>query len=302
MSAEFWEKTQLFLSSWQLWGGAVAAATVTGAVCGFIGVYVILHRMVFLSAAMSEVSSLGVMVAFWLAQSQAVQSEQHTEDLLPLLFAGLFTSVFSAAIAGGASARIGDRSKSSESLIGTVYLLSAAGLLLVGDRVTQGAHDVANILFGNAVAVDTPHLLLLIAVCAPIFILHVLLRKDLVFVSYDPSMAATLKYPVARLRIFLLVSLGMVISLGTRTIGALPVFSFSVLPPIACLAIFQDLKWSFWASAFAGATAAFLGYFASFVFSFPTGACMTVAAGLFLVIGRGYQLWRSYRESRVRRS
>jgi zinc transport system permease protein len=296
------EKLLLFIDSWQLWGGAVAAAAVTGAVCGFIGIYVILHRMVFLSAAMSQVSSLGVMIAFWLAQQRAEAGHAHTDDLWPLLFAGLFTSAFSAAIARGASARIGDRSKSSESLIGSVYLVSTAGLLLVGDRVTQGAHDVANILFGNAVAVDTPHLLMLAAICGPILLLHAWLRKDLVFISYDPSMATTLGYPVVALRIFLLVSLGMVISLGTRTIGALPVFSFSVLPPIACLALFQDLRWSFWASAGVGALSAFLGYLGSFVFSFPTGACMTVAAAGFLVIGRGLRWAKSIRESRSRRA
>jgi ABC-type Mn2+/Zn2+ transport system permease subunit len=235
---------------------------------------------------MSEVSSLGVMIAFLLAQYQAVDESHHTEDVLPLTFAALFTGLFAAVMAGKAAARASDRSKSQESFIGAVYLLSNAGLLLVGDRVTQGAHDVANVLFGNAVAVDNAHLLLLLAVCIPVLLIHIWLKKDLLFVSFDPTMAATLGYPVQRLRIFLLVSLGVVISIGTRTIGALPVFSFSVLPPIACLALFQDLRYSFWASAFLGAASAFLGYMVSFLFSFPTGACMTGVAGLFLVLAQ----------------
>jgi zinc transport system permease protein len=283
------EKLALFLGSYELWGGAVAAGVAAGAVCGFIGIYVILHRIVFVSAAMSEVSGLGVMIAFLLAQMGAVHTSAHTEDVLPLMFASVFTGIFSAVVASRASARAGDRSKSAESFIGAVYLLSAAGLLLVSDRVTQGAHDVANVLFGNAVVVDMPHLILLLAVCVPVLILHVWLRKDLLFVSFDPAMASTLGYPVAALRVFLLVSLGIVISLGTRTIGALPVFSFSVLPPIACLALFQDLRRSFWASAVVGALSAFLGYLGSFLFSFPTGACMTLAAGGFVLLG---QIWR----------
>lgn len=283
------DKLQLFIESWDIWGGAVVAGMAAGAVCGFIGIYVILHRIVFVSAAMSEVSGLGVMIAFWLAQNQAVETSQHTEDVLPLAFAAIFTGIFSALVAGRASHRAGDRSKSAESFIGAVYLLSAAGLLLVSDRVTQGAHDVANVLFGNAVIVDTPHLALLLAVCIPVFGLHAWLRKDILFISFDPAMAQTLGYPVVALRIFLLVSLGVVISIGTRTIGALPVFSFSVLPPIACLALFQDLRSSFWASAVLGAASAFLGYLASFLFSFPTGACMTAAAGAFVLVGAIYQ-------------
>jgi zinc transport system permease protein len=273
-----------FLQSYELWGGAVIAGMAAGAVCGFIGIYVILHRIVFVSAAMSEVSSLGVMIAFLLAQHRAVDASHHTEDVLPLTLASIFTGVFSAFVAGTASSNAGDRSRSVEGFIGAVYLISTAALLMVGDRVTQGAHDVANVLFGNAVVVDNAHLGLLLAVCVPVLLVHLWLRKDLLFVSFDPSMARTLGYPVARLRFFLLVSLGVVISIGTRTIGALPVFSFSVLPPIACLALFRNVSTSFYASALMGAASAFLGYLISFLFSFPTGACMTMVAGAFVVM------------------
>lgn len=287
------DKLFLFFDSWQLWGGAVLAATVVGAICGFLGIYVILHRIVFVSAAMSEVSSLGVMVAFWLAQLEIVHSSHHTEDVLPLIFAAIFTGVFSTAMASHSSALIANRSKSAEAFIGSVYLISGAGLLLVGDRVTQGAHDISNVLFGNSVLVDVPHLILLLALCVPIFIAHVWLRKDILFISFDPTMAQTLGYPVKILRIFLLVSLGVVISIGTRTIGALPVFGFSVLPAMACLALFEDLTISFWGAVAIGSASAFLGYLFSFLFSFPTGACMTATGGGFLLAAKGIAWWRS---------
>lgn len=287
------DKLALFFSSWQLWGGAVLAGSVVGAVCGFLGIYVILHRIVFVSAAMSEVSSLGVMVAFWLTQLEVVHTSHHSEDVLPLTLAAIFTGVFSTAMANHSSALIADRTKSAEAFIGSVYLISAAGLLLVGDRVTQGAHDVANVLFGNSVVVDFPHLIFLVAVCVPVLALHVWLRKDVLFASFDPTMASTLGYPVRTLRVFLLVSLGIVISIGTRTIGALPVFSFSVLPAMACLALFEDVRYSFLAAAIVGSLSAFLGYLFSFLFSFPTGACMTATAGLFLCLGKLLSMTRT---------
>ena len=235
---------------------------------------------------MSQVSSLGVMIAFFVAQVAALHTTHPYEDLFPLLMAAVLTGVFATAMAGQAQARIADRSKSAESFIGAVYLVSTAGLILVGDRVTQGAHDVANILFGNAVAVDLPHLVFLFILCVPIFVAHLWLRKDILFISFDPTMATTLKYPVVLLRVFLLVSLGIVISIGTRTIGALPVFSFSVLPAMAALLLFENLGASFFAATVMGGLAAFLGYLVSFIFSFPTGACMTVVAGGFLLLSK----------------
>ncbi len=286
------EKLQLFFSSWDIWWGAVTSGVVAGWVCGFLGIYVILHRIVFVSAAMSEVSSFGVMMAFWLAQMEAVDTSHHTEDILPILLAALFTGLFSVFMTRRALARISDRSKSAEAFIGAVFLFSAAGVLLVGDRVSQGAHDISNVLFGNAVVVDTPHLILLVSVCVPIFFLHLWFRKDILFVSYDPATAVTMGYPVAWFKAFLLISLGIVISIGTRTIGALPVFGFSVLPPIACLLLFEDTKKSFWFSALFGALAAFFGYLVSFLFSLPTGACMTAVAGLFLLLAQAVKFFK----------
>ena len=294
------EKFQLFLMSWQIWGGAVLAGVAAGTVCGFLGVYVILHRIVFVSAAMSQVSSLGVMIAFWLAQFALLENAHPFEDVLPLSFAALFTGVFAAAMAKRSSSRTagqlsGPGSKSSEAFIGSVYLMATAGLLLVGDRVTRGAHDVSDVLFGNAVAVDVPHLILLLSVCIPFFLIHIVLKKDILFISFDPVVAQTMGYPVRFLRVFLLVSLGIIISIGTRTIGALPVFSFSVLPAMAGLALFNDLKWSFVSASLLGALSALLGYLISFLFSFPTGACMTATAGIFLLLAK---LISSAREAR----
>jgi zinc transport system permease protein len=276
----------LFLSSYDLWGNAVIAGVIIGSICGFLGIYVILHRIVFVSAAMSQVSSLGVMIAFFLAQIEVLSARHPYEDIFPLLLAAAMTGVFAVILAGQAQARIANRSKSAESLIGAAYLISTAGLILVGDRVTQGAHDVANILFGNAVAIDGAHMIFLFVLCIPLFFLHLWYRKDLLFISFDPTMAATLKYPVVLLRVFLLVSLGIIISIGTRTIGALPVFSFSVLPAMAALILFENLSGSFLAAAIFGGLSAFLGYFFSFVFSFPTGACMTITAALILVFSK----------------
>ncbi|MBC7690704.1 MAG: metal ABC transporter permease [Methylotenera sp.] len=287
------EKISFFLASWELWRNAVIAGSLLGLVCGFLGIYVILHRIVFVSAAMSQISSLGVMLAFFLAQLQLIQAQHPYEDVIPLGLAALLTGTFATAMAGQAQAKIADRSKSAESLIGAVYLFSTAGLLLVGDRLTQGAHDVSNILFGNAVAVDAAHLGLLAWVAVPIFIFHIWLRKDLLFVSFDPTMASTLRYPVVGLRVFLLISLGIVISLGTRTIGALPVFAFSVIPPMAALALFSNLGVSFVASALIGGLSAFLGYLFSFLFSFPTGACMTLACCAFLVLAKAIAALKS---------
>jgi zinc transport system permease protein len=278
------EMFQLFLQSHEIWSGAVTAGAIAGAVCGFLGVYIVLNRMVFVSAAMAQVSSLGVMIAFW-ATSHAEAMKGHAEDSYALLMALAFTLGFSLFLARHRGDMQLSRVRSSESVIGYAYILSSALVLLFSDRVSQGAHDVSNLLFGNAVIVDPLHLKLLMAMTIPLLLVHVWLIKDIFFVSFDSSTARTMGYPVRALQLFLLVSLGVVISISTRTIGALPVFAFSTLPAICALSLFSNIRVVFVVALVLGALSAIGGYAASFVLSFPTGACMTAFSGAAVVFG-----------------
>ncbi len=55
-----------FIDSYFLWKEAVAAGAIIGALCGFLGVYVVLRRIIFVSAALTQVSGLGVALAFYI--------------------------------------------------------------------------------------------------------------------------------------------------------------------------------------------------------------------------------------------
>ena len=55
-----------FTQSYFLWKEAVAAGAVIGALCGFLGVSVVLRRIIFVSAALTQVSGLGVAFAFYI--------------------------------------------------------------------------------------------------------------------------------------------------------------------------------------------------------------------------------------------
>lgn len=276
------ETFKLFLESSDIWGGAVAAGAITGAVCGFLGVYVVLNRMVFVSAALAQISSLGVMLAFWIS-SHSSAHETHVDDTAALLLGIGFAVAFSIFLVRARADLQVARVRSSESIIGFAYIVSSAGVVLLGDRVSQGAHDVANLLFGNAVIVDGFHLALLACLTLPFLALHIWLFKDVFFVSYDATTAKTMGYPVRFLQLFLLLTFGIVISIATRTIGALPVFAFSTLPAMFALAIFENIYFVFAAATLMGVLSAVGGYAASFMLSFPTGACMSAFGGMALV-------------------
>src|SRR6185369_12424647 len=56
-----------FWESWFLWRDPLAVAVMASALCSFVGVYIVLRRIVFVSAALSQMSGVGVALAFYLA-------------------------------------------------------------------------------------------------------------------------------------------------------------------------------------------------------------------------------------------
>jgi ABC-type Mn2+/Zn2+ transport system permease subunit len=115
--------------------------------------------------------------------------------------------------------------------------------------------------------------------------LHLVFRKEFVFVSFDAEMARSLGIAARIWTLLLFISIAAAASIATRAIGALPAFGFMVVPPAAALLV-TDRLWSasLVAVAMAMAAAGF-GYYVSFHWSLPTGASMVMVSALFLAPG-----------------
>ncbi len=249
----------------------------SGGLCGFIGVYVVFRRIIFVSATLTQVSSFGVALAFYL---QGVVAGAVSSLIDPFVFSIIFTLLASVFFALKKEfERI-----SQEGIIGFGFLASSAAVILVGSKITQGAHKVDEILLGNAVVVDPNEIYIIPAMALVIGIIHFKFFKDFMFVSFNDEMVQLYKYPVKLLNILLFVTIGVVIAFSTRAIGALPVFGLLALPPLSALLLTERIKMVFILSTAFGITAAVTGYFFSFILSLPTGAMMTFVASIIFLI------------------
>lgn len=267
-----------FLESWELFREAALAGAVAGALLGFLGVYIVLRRMVFLSAALSEAAGLGVSLSF------------HAS--LHLGLSGALASPTSGAVAVTALATLlllADRSGPGarrDGILAFAFLVGAAGTLAVGTRIVQEVQDVQSILFGSAVAVSPGDFHLLVAVAAAVLLLHVWWRRGFLQASFDPEGAAVRGVPVRMLEAVLLASLAVSISVATRILGALPVFAFSVLPALAAVRVCASVPRAMVVATALGAAAGFAGYVAAFLWELPVGASQTLCAAA-IVLGAG---------------
>jgi zinc transport system permease protein len=272
-----------FWGAWPLWREAMAVSLMAAALCSFVGVYVVLRRVVFVSAALSQLAGVGVATAFYLASITNVDPHRPPLALNPIWYASLF------AVAGAVlfSLNLAHRRVAGETVVGLGYLLAAASVLVVlnSPKVTQEAHEVSDLLYGNAVAVSPAMVKVMAGTVAVLIPLHLVFRKEFVFVSFDAEMARSLGIAARIWTLLLFISIAAAASIATRAIGALPAFGFMVVPPAAALLV-TDRLWSasLVAVAMAMAAAGF-GYYVSFHWSLPTGASMVMVSALFLAPG-----------------
>ncbi len=262
-----------FVGAWEIFRDPVLCGIAAGAVLGWLGVHVVLRRMVFLTAALTQASGLGVALGFFAGIHWGL-------DLPPVL------SAVGTALAAGALLSI-DMNRvqlSRESLLALVWLACSAGAILVGDRITQEAHDIASILFGTAVLVRPEDLYAVLGVGGASLTLAILFQRPLVFAGFDRDGARVQGLPVAALEFGLMAVVTATVAVATRALGALPVFAFSVLPAMGALMATRRLNRAFPVALVLGGLAGGLGYLVAFFFSFPVGASQAAMAGLLALL------------------
>jgi zinc transport system permease protein len=299
MDAPTWSE---FWANFWIFRDAIITGGLAGLLLGFIGVHVVLRRMVFASSAIAQAAALGVALSFWIgalvdpvrhAVGHMAGADAHVTPFIfePVLWAVvaslLATLVF---IANPVRLHL-----TRESLLGFVFLASGAGAVIVGDKITQEAHDLSAILFGSAVVVQSMDLVLVSVATVVLLGGHIAAWRALVFAGYDPLGARVQGLPTRALDGFLFVSVGLSVALCTRALGALPVFAFSVLPAMAALVLTSRMALVFGLAGLFGALSGVGGYAVSYRAELPVGATQTALAALILgvalaaraVVGRG---------------
>jgi zinc transport system permease protein len=274
------EQSVDFATFWLLFGPAVIAALAAAVLCGFLGFFVVVRRVAFVSSALGQISGLGV--AFGFLVGSLAGADPHTPTpfwLDPVVLALVLTGAVAMALSY--VSRI--QRTPPESTVAFVYLIATALAIIVlaSPRMVQESHEVTELLFGNAVAVSNEHLVELLAVAGLVLVSQIVLFKDFLFVSFDREMAKTLGLPVTMLDLTLHLSVGVSVAVATRAIGALPVFGFLVLPAGAALLVSESVAGVLVLSVGMAVVSALVGFYVSFVESWPTGPMMVVAAAAF---------------------
>jgi zinc transport system permease protein len=248
---------------------ALYGALVIALACSVLGVYVVLRRIVFVGAALAQISSAGIALALWLAGLGVTvggAAEPTVVSLLLTLVAVLF-------FASDTRGRI-----PPDATIGITYSVAAAvGILLIAKAATGEAHDI--FLSGNILGITRADTLVLLAITLPVLVVHALFYKEFLFVSFDRETARTLGYRVTFWNLFLYFTLGLVIAFAMQFAGVMLVFNFLVLPAVTGLLLARSMAGIFAISVVSALLAAVVGFSLSVPFDLPSGPAIIAVSG-----------------------
>lgn len=242
---------------------ALAAAMVSGVALSYVGVYVILRRIVFVGAALAQVGAAGVGLALLMGQS-------------PLLFG---TGSVLLGVLGFAALPPQERRASRESLLGAAYALASALALLFVAMSPVGEAHIVSLLFGDLLAVGHGDVELLGGACLFVLLVHFAGYHAFVAVSVDPTFAHSVGVKERLTNVLFYLSLGVLVGACIRAIGALVVFAFLVLPPVAGLLLGRRFREVFWIAIAFALVSAVLGLWLSFRYDLPAGPSVVAVCG-----------------------
>jgi zinc transport system permease protein len=254
---------------------ALYGALVISVACSALGVYVVLRRIVFVGAALAELSSAGLALGLWLAGVGAAASLT-THPVALSVFVTLAGALFFGL--SGSRSRV-----PADATIGVVYAVAAAlGILLIATAKSGEAHDI--FLQGNILGITHSDTLVLLAVATPVLLLHLVFFKEFLFVSFDRETARTLGYNVVFWNLLLYLTIGLVIAFAMQFAGVMLVFDFLVLPGVTGLLLSRSMAGMFAWSISAGLLAALVGFSLSVPFDLPSGPAIIAVSGLIVLV------------------
>lgn len=268
---------QGFLSAHEIWDVPLAASVVAGALLGALGVYVVLRRTVFVSAALTQLSTLGLVGTLLFEERLHIETEHASEQLT----VAIGVSALGALVLGA----FRPRRLPAEATVGASWVVASALVVLGVSRLVHAAHNLEGLVFGNAVAVPPSDLVVLAVIAAVAWLVHSLFAKELAFTSFDAETAQALGMRVRLWDAVLFLTIGVAIPPAARTLGALPVFAFLTLPAAGALLLRVGFRPAFALAAAFGIVAAASGYVLSWIWELPTGATMVAVAALLAVPG-----------------
>jgi zinc transport system permease protein len=245
---------------------AVFAALLASFLCGVIGTFVVVKRLVFISGGVSHAAFGGLGVCYYLGVE-------------PLIGAGVVAIVSALLVAAGGRRWV----RSQDAVIGILWSVGMAiGVVFVA--LSPGyAPNLMTYLFGNILTVSHGAVLVTFWFTLVVLGFALLFFKEFVAVSFDEEFARVQGVPVGVFMAILMVMVALSVVLLIQLVGIILVIALLTIPPVISLMLTRGFVSVILVSTFIGALMTLGGLALSYVFDLPSGPTMVLLGALLML-------------------
>lgn len=254
--------------SYAFFRNGIIAGSLAGALCGLVGVYVVLRRMSYIGHGLSHAIFGGAVVSYVLQVNF-------------YFWAGLW-GVASALLINLVARR---RRIGADAAIGIVTTASfALGVALVS-RYHSFTTNFDAALFGNILGVTSTQLWVLAGVALATLGVIFLRYRQLLFVTFDPEMADAYGVRSGRIDSLFAVILAATVVSTMQVLGVTLIAATIVVPAVVARLVNDSFGKMLVVAALVGAGCGFVGMYVSFYFDVASGATIVLTcAAVFIVV------------------
>lgn len=273
------EPTEIFSTIVHEFPYALYGSMLVGALCAFLGVYIVAKRVVFLGAVLTQVSVLGLAITFlpfmtWVS---------HTAGSLAVTITSVI--IIARMLTG--------RNIPKDAVLGVIFVSSIAVRILIMQKTPKvEVSEIENLLRGDILFVTPELFYLMLGVFVVAIGIHLAFYKEFTYVSFDPETAGTQGFRPARWELFFYVIAAVVISVATHMVGDAFVFGFLVVPPVAAMLLTHRVNRICVLSVIIGLFSPVAGIYLAFLFDFPSSPSVVAVAMVVLAVSWGLHLLR----------
>ena len=266
-----------FIESWPLFFRTYLSAIMIGLSLSLLGVVVVARGNVFVAAAISQASLLGVALSMFFRLGQPVLAAVFCSVGASLLVARKHS-------AGGSS--------SSEELTGWLFLISGSLSVLLLAKMPFGLKEIQSLFSSSIIGANSLDIGVFASMLA-IFILFLLtrMRRLTLFLS-DPVMAAAVGANIMIWSVTLSISLGLATGLAIRSSGMLFTFGCLILPAQMAKHICRDISPMFMAAPIMAIVSILSGLVLGNYFDLPPAQTIIALMSFMLLLTWSYRWTR----------
>lgn len=244
------------------------ASVLVAVICGVLGSFVVLKGLAFIGDALAHASFGGVALAFVLGAN---------------IYVGAFVFALATALGIGALSQKGR--VSADTAIGVLFSGTFALGILIISRVESYTTDLFGYLFGDVLSITGRDLGTIVVSGIVVLALVAAFYRQLLFVAFDPTVAAASGVPARFLEYMLLVLLGVTIVTAIQAVGIVLVVALLVTPAATAYLLTRRFHHMILGSVGLGSLSALLGIYLSYYLDVASGAAIIIVATvLFLAV------------------